>query len=43
MLEETIRRYQNRAIEELIAFAREMREADLRGERLSLCEGEPAF
>src|SRR5262249_18830599 len=49
MLEQTIRRYQNRAIEaaqvieELIALARDMREADARGERLGLTEDELAF
>ena len=49
MLEQTIRRYQNRAIEaaqvieELIALAREMREADARGEALGLSEEELAF
>ena len=49
MLEQTLRRYQNRAIEaaqvieELIALAREMREADARGERLGLSEDELAF
>ena len=49
MLEETIRRYQNRAIEaaqvieELIALAREMREASARGEALGLSEDELAF
>jgi len=49
MLEQTIRRYQNRAIEaaqvieELIALAREMREAGARGERLGLTEDELAF
>jgi len=49
MLEEAIKRYQNRAIEaaqvieELIALAREMREADKRGERLGLSEDETAF
>ena len=49
MLEHTIRRYQNRAveaaqvIEELIALAREMREANVRGERLGLSEHELAF
>ncbi|MBM3744684.1 MAG: type I restriction endonuclease subunit R [Acidobacteria bacterium] len=49
MLEETIRRYQNRAveaaqvIEELIALARDMREADRRGESLGLSEDELAF
>ena len=49
MLEEAIRRYQNRAIEaaqvieELIALARNMREADARGESLGLSEDEVAF
>jgi len=49
MLEQTIRRYQNRAIEaaqvieELIALAREMRQADARGEALGLSEAELAF
>lgn len=49
MLEQTIRRYQNRAIEaaqvieELIALAREMREANARGEALGLSEDELAF
>ena len=49
MLEETIRRYQNRAveaaqvIEELIQLARDMREADARGEELGLSEDELAF
>jgi type I restriction enzyme R subunit len=49
MLEQSIRRYQNRAIEsaavieELIALAKEMREADKRGEELGLSEAELAF
>ena len=49
MLETAIRRYQNRAIEsaqvieELIALAEEMREADRRGEQLHLTEDEVAF
>ncbi len=49
MLEETIRRYQNRAIEaaqvieELIALAKGMREADARGEELGLSSDEKAF
>ena len=49
MLEHTIRRYQNRAveaaqvIEELIGLAREMREANARGERLGLSDDELAF
>ena len=49
MLGETIRRYQNRAIEaaqvieELIKLAREMREASARGERFRLSEDELAF
>ena len=49
MLEKTLRRYQNRAIEaaqvieELIALARDMREANARGERLGLSEDELAF
>ena len=49
MLEQTIRRYQNRAIEaaqvieELIALAKEMREANARGEALRLSEDELAF
>jgi type I restriction enzyme R subunit len=48
-LEQAIRRYQNRAveavqvIEELIALAKEMREADRRGELLGLSEEELAF
>jgi len=48
-LQQAIRRYQNRAveaaqiIEELIALAREMREADRRGENLGLTEEELAF
>ncbi len=48
-LEQTIRRYQNRAveapqiIEELIRLAREMREANARGEELGLSEDELAF
>ena len=48
MLEQTLRRYQNRAIEaaqvieELIALAREMREANARGEQLGLSEDELA-
>jgi len=46
MLEQTIRRYQNRAIEaaqvieELIGLAKEMREAQARGEALKLSEDE---
>jgi Type I site-specific restriction-modification system, R (restriction) subunit and related helicases len=49
MLEQTIRRYQNRAIEaaqvieELISLARDMREADARGKKLGLSEEELAF
>ncbi len=49
MLELSIRRYQNRAveaaqvIEELIGLAREMREANARGEMLGLSEDELAF
>ncbi|HWP64841.1 MAG TPA: type I restriction endonuclease subunit R, partial [Candidatus Limnocylindria bacterium] len=49
MLEQTIRRYQNRAIEaaqvieELIALAKDMREANARGEKLGLNESELAF
>ncbi|HVO25032.1 MAG TPA: type I restriction endonuclease subunit R, partial [Candidatus Margulisiibacteriota bacterium] len=49
MLEQTIRRYQNRAIEaaqvieELIALAKDMRAANTRGERLGLSEDELAF
>ncbi|MBX5463364.1 MAG: type I restriction endonuclease subunit R [Steroidobacteraceae bacterium] len=49
MLEQSIRRYQNRAIEaaqvieELIALAKEMREANARGEALGLTEDELAF
>jgi len=49
MLEQTIRRYQNHAveaaqvIEELIGLAREMREANARGERLGLSDDELAF
>ena len=49
MLEQTIRRYQNRAveaaqvIEELIGLARQMREASARGERLGLSDDELAF
>ena len=49
MLAQAIRRYQNRAIEtvqvieELIALAKAMREADARGERLGLSEEELAF
>jgi len=49
MLENTLRRYQNRAveaaqvIEELIQLAREMREAAARGERLGLTDDELAF
>ena len=49
MLEQTLRRYHNRAIEaaqvleELIQLAREMREAEARGERLGLSEDELAF
>jgi type I restriction enzyme R subunit len=49
MLEQTIRKYQNRAIEaaqvieELIALAKEMREASARGEALNLSEEELAF
>ena len=49
MLEETLRRYQNRAIEaaqvieELIQLARDLREADARGEKLGLTEDELAF
>jgi len=49
MLEQTIRRYQNRAIEaaqvieELIQLAKEVREANARGEALGLSEDELAF
>ena len=49
MLEQTVRRYANRAIEaaqvieELIGLAREMREASARGEALGLSEDELAF
>ena len=49
MLEQTIRRYQNRAIEaaqvleELIGLARELREASARGELLGLSDDELAF
>ena len=49
MLEQTIHRYQNRSIEaaqvieELIELAREMREANARGEKLGLSEEELAF
>ena len=49
MLEQTLRRYQNRAIEaaqvieELIQLAKEMREANARGEALGLSEDELAF
>jgi len=49
MLEETIRKYQNRSIEaaqiiqELIDLAKEMRKADKRGEKLKLTEEELAF
>jgi type I restriction enzyme, R subunit len=49
MLEQTMRRYQNRAIEaaqmieELIQLAKEMREANTRGEKLGLSEEELAF
>jgi type I restriction enzyme, R subunit len=49
MLEQSLRRYQNRAIEtakvieELIQLARDMREAGRRGEELGLTEDEVAF
>ena len=49
MLDRTVRRYANRAveaaqvIEELIQLAREMREANSRGEALGLTENELAF
>jgi type I restriction enzyme R subunit len=49
MLEQAIHRYQNRAIEaaqvieELIALAKEMRQADTRGKTLNLSEEELAF
>lgn len=49
MLEQAIKRYQNRAIEtvevieELIKLAKEMKEADKRGEKLGLTEEELAF
>jgi len=49
MLEESIRRYQNRAIEaaqvleELIKLAKDLRKADDRGEKLGLNEDEIAF
>jgi type I restriction enzyme, R subunit len=48
-LEQSLRRYQNRAIEaaqvieELIGLAKQMREADRRGEALGLSEDELAF
>jgi type I restriction enzyme, R subunit len=48
-LEQSLRRYQNRAIEaaqvieELIGLAKHMREADRRGEALGLSEDELAF
>jgi type I restriction enzyme R subunit len=48
-MEQTIRRYQNRAIEaaqiieELIQLAKDMREANARGEKLGLSEDELAF
>ena len=49
MLEQTLRRYQNRSIEaaqvieELIDLAKKMREANARGEQLGLSEDELAF
>ena len=49
MLEQSLRRYQNRTIEaaqvieELIELARDLREADARGEQLGLSEEELAF
>jgi type I restriction enzyme R subunit len=49
MLEQSIRRYQNRAIEaaqvieELIQLAKDMRESNARGEQLGLTEDELAF
>jgi type I restriction enzyme R subunit len=49
MLEQSVRRYQNRAveaaqvIEELIALAKQMREAARRGEQLNLTDDELAF
>ena len=49
MLEQTLRRYQNRAIEaaqvleELIQLARDLREANARGQQLGLSEDELAF
>lgn len=49
MLEQALRRYQNRAIEaaqvieELIELAKQMREAKARGEQLNLTEDEVAF
>ena len=49
MLEHTLRRYQNRAIEaaqvieELIGLAKDMREANARGEQLGLSQEELAF
>jgi len=49
MLEQALRKYQNRAIEtakvieELIQLAKEMREAGARGEQLGLSEDEVAF
>jgi type I restriction enzyme R subunit len=49
LLEQSLRRYQNRAIEaaqvieELIGLAKQMREADQRGEALGLSEDELAF
>ena len=49
MLEQTLRRYQNRAIEasqvieELVQLARDMRDASARGEKLGLNEDELAF
>ncbi len=49
LLEQSLRRYQNRAIEavqvieELIGLAKQMREADRRGEAMGLSEDELAF
>jgi len=49
LLEQSLRRYQNRAIEtakvieELIALAKEMRDAEARGQQLGLSEDELAF
>ena len=49
MLEQTIRRYQNRSIEaaqvieELIQLAKDLREASARGESLGLSRGRVSF